>query len=81
MGALIRRTTLLAAVLTAFVVASIDAGARIALPVLVGRAVLAFGIVAAIGFGVGWILMRTVLRRRYEAWRLSQTPPRARADR
>jgi hypothetical protein len=78
---LILKITLLAAALATFLVAALDFASGVPTPVLLWRGALTFAIVVGTGTTVGWILMRTVLRRRYEEWRLTQSPPRARADR
>ena len=81
MRALLKRITLLAASVVTLLVVALDSWAQVPPALLFWRAGLTFGIVTAAGFAVGWILMRTVLRRRYEEWQLTQPPPRARADR
>ena len=45
------------------------------------RAATAFAIVSAAGWATGWILMRTALRRWYEAWRLARAEMRPRGHR
>ena len=59
-------------------VTTLDASTGATLPVLIMRAGTAFGIVALAGWGVGYVLMRTALRRHYEQSRTGQADVRPR---
>ncbi len=50
-------------------------------PLVLMRAALAIAIVAAAGAVVGFVLMRTALRRHYENWLTRSRSRRARAER
>lgn len=75
------RWTAVAALAAAAIVTAMDAATGAQWPVLVLRAGLAFGIVALAGWGVGYVLMRTALRRRYEQSRIGQADARPRSHR
>ena len=81
MRELIVKMTVIAASVAALAAAAIDASTGTPWLILAGRAGLAFAIVGLAGWITGFILMRTVLRRRYEQWRLAQAEPRPRARR
>jgi len=81
MGSLIARWTAIAAVAVTMIVASIDASAGTKWPLLVLRAGLACGIIVLAGRVVGFVLMRTALRRYYEQWRMAQAGSRPRSER
>jgi hypothetical protein len=65
---LIRRITLLLAGTVAALVAWINVENQTPWPLVILRAIVAIAIVAAAGLVVGFILMRTALRRHYENW-------------
>jgi IS5 family transposase len=81
MGSLIARWTAIAAVAVTMIVASTDASAGTKWPLLVLRAGLASGIIVLAGRVVGFVLMRTALRRHYEQWRMAQAGSRPRSER
>ena len=81
MGSLIARWTAIAAVMVTIIVAARDAAARTKWPLLALRAGLACGIIVLAGRVVGFVLMRTALRRHYEQWRMAQAGSRPRSDR
>lgn len=81
MRALLQRMTAVAALLTAVCVAWINLMAEAPWPLALARAAAALGIVAASGFVVGSVLMRTALRRHYETWLSQSRRGRAGAER
>jgi len=81
MGSLVARWTAIAAVLVTMIVAAGDAAAGTKWPLLALRAGLACGIIVLAGRVVGFVLMRTALRRHYEQWRMAQAGSRPRSDR
>ena len=62
-------------------VTMLDATTGTSWPVLLMRAGTSFGIVSLVGWGIGSVLMRTALRRRYEQSQVAQAGSRPRADR
>lgn len=78
---LIMKWTGVAALVAAAVVTALDASTGTSWPVLVMRAGMAFGIVGLAGWGVGFVLMRTALRRHYEQSRIGQADVRPRTHR
>ena len=81
MRGLIVKWTAITALSVVAAVTMLDAATGTAWPVLLVRAGTSFGIVALIGWGIGSVLMRTALRRRYEQSQLVQAGSRPRADR
>ena len=81
MRELITKWTGIAALGAAAIVTAHDASTGAQWPVLVLRAVMTFGIVALAGWGVGYVLMRTALRRHYEQTRIGQADVRPRSHR
>jgi uncharacterized membrane protein len=77
---LIQRVVAVLAVLIAAIVAWINLVNQTPWPLVLLRAGMAIAIVAAAGFIVGYVLMRTALRRHYEKW-LAQSHRRAGAER
>ncbi len=73
-------TITLGAVVTALV-AWLNARNQTPMTLVLTRAALAFAIVAAAGAVVGWVLMRTALRRHYETWLSRTRTHRARVER
>ena len=81
MRTLLRTLTLTLGALATAVVAWINAQNHTPLLLVLMRAAVAFSIVAAAGAVVGWVLMRTALRRHYETWLSRARTHRARAER
>lgn len=81
MRRLVVRMTLAAATLAALFAGSIGVASKLSWSVTILRALLAFGIVAVAGAGVGLVLMRTALRRYYEQGRVTHAAGQPRADR
>jgi len=81
MRSLIARCTAIAAVGVTMIVAAADASAGTKWPFLVLRAGLVCGIIVLAGRVVGFVLMRTALRRHYEQWRMAQAGSRPRSER
>jgi predicted RND superfamily exporter protein len=81
MRRLIVRMTLSTATLAALIAALIGMASKLSWSVTILRALLAFGIVAVAGAGVGLVLMRTALRRYYEQGRVTHAAGHPRADR
>ncbi len=81
MRELIVKSIAITALGAAAVVTALDASTGAPWPVLVMRAGMAFGIVAMAGWGVGYVLMRTALRRHYEQSRIGQADVRPRSHR
>jgi len=81
MRSLIATWTAVAALLASGIIAALDAVAGTPWPLLALRAGLAFGIVGAIGWCVGYVLLRTALRRHYEQSRMSRADTRPRPER
>jgi drug/metabolite transporter (DMT)-like permease len=79
--ALIVRWTAVVALAVAGVVTMMDASTGAPWPVLVLRTGIAVGIVALAGWGVGYVLMRSALRRHYEQSRIGQADVRPRSHR
>ena len=77
MRELIQRVTGLTAVLTAATVVGINVMNETPWPLALTRAAIALGIVIFAGALIGFVLMRTALRRHYEAWLTQSRPPRA----
>ena len=80
MRELITRWTAVAALVAAAIVTAMDASTGAPWPVVALRAGIAVGIVALAGWGVGYVLMRTALRRHYES-RIGQADVRPRSHR
>lgn len=81
MRELLQRVTVLSALLTGAVVAGINILSETPWPLALARAGLAVGIVILAGAVIGFVLMRTALRRRYETWLTQSRRPGARAGR
>ena len=81
MRSLIVKTTAVAAAIVALAVTALGISTETPWPLLTMRAGTALAIVAAAGWAIGWILMRTALRRWYEAWRLTRAETRPRGHR
>lgn len=81
MRELLQRMTVITALLTGACVAWINYMAETPWPLTLARAAVALGVVIASGFIVGSILMRTALRRHYEAWLAQSRRRRAGAER
>ena len=77
----ITRWTAVTALVAAVITTAMDASTGAPWPVLVLRAGVAVGIVALAGWGVGYVLMRTALRRHYEQSRIGQADVRPRSHR
>jgi uncharacterized membrane protein YraQ (UPF0718 family) len=78
---LLQRMTAIAALLTGVCVAWINYMTETPWPLTLARAAAALGIVIAAGFIIGSILMRTAVRRHYEAWLSQSRRRRAGAER
>ena len=81
MRRLLVRMTLTAAMLAALFAGAIGMASKLSWSVTLLRALIAFGIVAVAGAGVGLVLMRTALRRYYEQGRVTRAAGPSRADR
>ena len=81
MRELVVKWTAITALAATAVVTALDASTGAPWPVLVLRAGMAFGIVATAGWGIGFVLMRTALRRHYEQSRIGQADVRPRSHR
>lgn len=81
MRELLQRVIALSAVLTGAVVAGINVMNDTPWPLALTRAAIALGIVLFAGTVIGFVLMRTALRRHYEAWLIQSRRPRAGAGR
>ena len=81
MRTLLTRTTLGVATIVAATVMSLGATTGAPWALLTVRAASAFAIVAAAGWLIGWILMRTAIRRWYEERRLARAESRSRGHR
>ena len=81
MRTLLRTLTLTLGVLVTALVAWLNALNQTPWPLALLRAALAFAIVVAAGAVVGWVLMRTALRRHYETWLSRTRTRRARVER
>ena len=68
MGDLIRRVVMVLAGTVGVLIAWINVENQTPWPLVLLRAVLGIAIIAAAGLVVGFILMRTALRRHYETW-------------
>jgi uncharacterized membrane protein HdeD (DUF308 family) len=68
MGDLIRRVVMVLAGTVGVLIAWINVENQTPWPLVLLRAVLGIAIIAAAGLVVGFILMRTALRRHYENW-------------
>jgi ABC-type branched-subunit amino acid transport system permease subunit len=78
---LLRTVTSALGALAAAFVAWINVQNHSPWPLVVMRAALAIAIVAAAGAVVGFVLMRTALRRHYESWLTRSRGRRARVER
>jgi len=67
-GDLIRRVVMVLAGTVGVLIAWINVENQTPWPLVLLRAVLGIAIIAAAGLVVGFILMRTALRRHYENW-------------
>lgn len=81
MRSLLVKTTAAAATVVALTVLAFGIVSQTSWPLLTVRAATAFAIVSAAGWATGWILMRTALRRWYEAWRSARAETRPRGHR
>lgn len=81
MRALVQSVTLALAAVAAAFVAWLNLQNHTPWPLALTRGGIAFAIVVAIGVVVGWVLMRTALRRHYETWLSRSRTRRARAER
>ena len=81
MRTLLRALTVALGALAAALVAWINLENHTPWPLVALRAALSIAIVAAAGAVVGFVLMRTALRRHYETWLTRSRTPRARAER
>jgi hypothetical protein len=78
---LLLRVTALLAVLTVAIVAWINVLNAAPWPLVFARAAVSLGIVVASAVGIGFVVMRTSLRRHYEAWLRHSRGPSAGAER
>ena len=81
MRSLIARWIAIAAIAVTLIVIAADASAGTKWPLVALRAGLACGIIVLAGRVVGYVLMRTALRRHYEQWRMAQAGSRPRSER
>jgi uncharacterized membrane protein len=81
MGSLIARWTAIAAAAVTLIVISADVMAGAKWPLVALRAGLSCSIIVLAGWVVGFVLMRTALRRHYEQWRMTQAGSRPRSER
>jgi len=78
---LVRTLTLILGAVVAALVAWLNSQNQTPLALVLMRAAVSYAIVAAAGAVVGWVLMRTALRRHYETWLSRARTHRARAER
>lgn len=81
MRSLVQGITLAVGALVATLVAWLNLQNQTPWPLSMTRAAISFVIVLAVGAVIGWVLMRTALRRHYETWLSRTRTHRARAER